>query len=268
VAGIDVVEGTVAGLAYFRIGQGPPVAVFPGLGPYNEPPRSFGRRVEIGSLKGLARHFTVYSIYRRVGLPAGVTVEAIAADCVAALRALFRGPVDIVGISTGGNSALQVALDYPDVVRRLVLISSGSRLSEHSRAVCERACVLAEHGKVRASQAALAPAAFMPGVVSTLVGWITWLIVGAFLPKDWDCHDMVRTMRADNAFDVTDRLPAIKARTLIVNGRRDPSYPPELSRLLADGIPHSKLLLYPGSHGGVLMNRRLWPDVTGFLEAM
>jgi hypothetical protein len=40
----------------------------------------FARRIAVGYVKGLARRFTVYSIYRRVGLPEGVTVKEIAAD--------------------------------------------------------------------------------------------------------------------------------------------------------------------------------------------
>lgn len=39
-------------------------------------------------------------------------------------RAIGDGPVDLVGQSTGGVVALRVALDRPDLVRRLVLIAT------------------------------------------------------------------------------------------------------------------------------------------------
>ena len=40
----------------------------------------------------------------------------------------FAGPVDLLGMSTGGSIAQQIAAQHPDVVRRLVLVSTGCRL--------------------------------------------------------------------------------------------------------------------------------------------
>jgi pimeloyl-ACP methyl ester carboxylesterase len=43
------------------------------------------------------------------------------------------GPIDVVGISTGGSIAQHLAADHPDVVHRLVLISAACRLGATER---------------------------------------------------------------------------------------------------------------------------------------
>jgi pimeloyl-ACP methyl ester carboxylesterase len=59
--------------------------------------------------------------------PAGpYSVPLFAADTVSMLNALGIGPVHAVGISMGGMIALQLALDYPEAVRSLVIVNSGA----------------------------------------------------------------------------------------------------------------------------------------------
>ena len=49
----------------------------------------------------------------------------MAADIIAFIRALGSEQVDIFGFSIGGMVAQQVALDAPDLVRRLLLVGTG-----------------------------------------------------------------------------------------------------------------------------------------------
>jgi pimeloyl-ACP methyl ester carboxylesterase len=55
----------------------------------------------------------------RPGFAPSTTVAALAADHVAAIDAAFGTAVDLLGISTGGAIAQQIAADYPYIVRRL-----------------------------------------------------------------------------------------------------------------------------------------------------
>jgi len=55
------------------------------------------------------------------------------------------------------------------------------------------------------------------------------------------------------------QLATIRARTLIVQGDRDPLYPVELSVEMARAIPDSSLWIVPnGGHGPVFGER--WPE--------
>lgn len=80
-------------------------------------------------MDGLAEERHVVAIgYRGVGASTGQvqsSIEAMAADVVAALEALGHERVDIFGQSMGGMVAQAVAVRAPHLVDRLVLASSG-----------------------------------------------------------------------------------------------------------------------------------------------
>ena len=84
---------------------------------------------------------------RRKRLPRGMTMGDLAEEHAAAIRALRAGPVDVAGISTGGSIAQQLAADHPELVDRLVLVSTACRLSPHGRALQRR--VAARRGPCR-----------------------------------------------------------------------------------------------------------------------
>ena len=58
----------------------------------------------------------------------------VANDYAAMLREWGDAPIDVLGVSTGGSVALQLALDHPDLVRHLVLLASGCRLGARGQA--------------------------------------------------------------------------------------------------------------------------------------
>jgi pimeloyl-ACP methyl ester carboxylesterase len=68
------------------------------------------------------------------------------------------------------------------------------------------------------------------------------------------------TKEDTRAMDITPSyLSTIQARTLIVQGDRDPLYPIEISVEMARAIPHSSLWVIPeGGHGPVIGER--WPE--------
>ncbi len=85
----------------------------------NANPAGLQRRVEVRLLTPLAGAFTVYRVGRRVGLEPGTTMADLVNDYAEALEDEFGEPVDVLGISTGGHIALQLAADRPLLVERL-----------------------------------------------------------------------------------------------------------------------------------------------------
>src|SRR5262245_31603204 len=61
------------------------------------------------------------------------SVEMMADDTVGLMRAVGFEQADVLGISLGGRIAMDVALRYPDVVDRLVLVSTGPRVVHNLR---------------------------------------------------------------------------------------------------------------------------------------
>ncbi|MEU8343741.1 Pimeloyl-ACP methyl ester carboxylesterase [Actinomadura meyerae] len=82
-----------------------------------------------GNLDGLAGAFRLYLPDRRghgrtPDAPGPITMDLMVRDTVAFLERTVGGPSRLVGYSAGGTVALMVAMRRPDLVERLVLIST------------------------------------------------------------------------------------------------------------------------------------------------
>jgi len=265
----NVREGTLKGcLSYITFGDGPPLVVFPGLGPSNANPTGLLLRFEMGWLSPLARAFRVYRINRKVGLaPHTTTMADLASHYAKAIEDSFEGAIHILGFSTGGSIAQQFAIDRPDLVRSLVLAGTACRLGPVARDAQRREAQFAAWGQYRRSLAALAPTITGSALGQRLAGAAMWLAapLGGMGPN-WDPSDMIATVEAEDAFDASDRLGEISAQNLVIGGERDPCYSRELFEETTRGIPDARLFIYKGrGHGGTVTDRRFARDVKAFL---
>ncbi len=81
-----------------------------------------------GNLDVLAERFDLYLPQRRghghtPDVDGPLTIEVMAADTLAFLRQVVGGPASLVGYSAGAMVALHVAVNHPQLVARLVLVS-------------------------------------------------------------------------------------------------------------------------------------------------
>jgi pimeloyl-ACP methyl ester carboxylesterase len=264
--GRGVREGSLhGGLPYLAVGQGPPLVVFSGLSAEHANPTGLARRLQLQTLKPLARHFTVYAVNRKPGLPAGTTIGDLAGHYAQAIAHQFPGPVCIQGISTGGSIAQQFAIDHPQLVRRLVLAATACRLSPHGREVQRRFAELIRDGRPRRAYAALGPALAATAAGGRAYAVLMWLFGASQRPDD--PSDMLVTVAAEDAFDASPELHRITAPTLLVAGARDRYYSPELFRETAERIPNGRLSLYHGKgHAGVLTHKPAIREMVLFLR--
>ena len=139
------------------------------------------------------------------------------------------GPVDVLGFSFGGAVAQQLAVQYPDRVRRLVLVSTSCGV-----------------GSTPGSQDVLSSVGRPPGA-------------------PWPLPDPVGTMWHLLAISCWSSIPflgAIRASTLVMTGTRDRVVPPSNSRVLARRIPGAQLVELPGV-GHDVQRDRVVGDVAG-----
>jgi pimeloyl-ACP methyl ester carboxylesterase len=253
-----------AGLAFFTTGEGRPLVFLPGLAPHHREPHGMDRWFQDLQVRPFAHHHEVWWVQRRQGLEPGTTMARIAADYADALRRVFAGPVDVVGSSTGGSVALQLTADHPEVVRRLVLLSSACRLGPTGRARQRQIADLLRQGRTRDAGAAYLSSASSSTPARVLTATVGRLASPALL--DGGSPDMLATIEAEDTFDLTARLPDIATPTLVVGGDRDTFYGAVEFQDTAAGLPHGRLLLHQGKgHLGAQSSRATVHAVLDFL---
>jgi len=264
---MEIQEETLGnGLPCLRFGAGPTLVALPGSQPQNGNLSGRARGFLVSPFVKLGAAFTVYVVNRRPGLPAGVTFADIAADLAEGLTATFGEPVDVLGHSTGGSVVLQLAVDHPSVVRRVVVVSSAHRLSDVGARITKEYADRARAG--RRAAPAFAPIAARSAVGQVALRGVLWLVDPMMRPSDGDHTDAIRVNEAELEFGVGDRLSTVSAPTLVAGGDRDLAYPVDLMRATADGLPNGKLRVYEGrNHNNAISDPRFLPDLRYFLGA-
>ena len=163
---------------------------------------------------------------------APVAFESSADDVAALLRHLTIDKADILGFSNGASVALQVAIRYPQLVRKLVFASSiTKRAGAHPQ--------LWEFMK-------RADFSNMPQPLKD-----AFLLVNPDVQQLKTMHDK-DAARMQGFKDVPDdAVRSLRAPTLIVLGDQDivrPEHAVELTRLISG----ARLLILPGGHGDYL----------------
>jgi pimeloyl-ACP methyl ester carboxylesterase len=177
-------------------------------------------------------------------VPAGPYSTAQMADDYAGLiRALSLSRVRVVGISMGGAVAQELALRHPDLIERLVIVSSWARCDEYTREVFRHFAEV--HARV-------SPAEF----TRLLQLWI-------WSPRYFDAHvDELHEARERQSgslmkqaafeaqcdacigHDTSDRLGKLRVPTLVTAGSSDIFVPLRFAQDLHAGIADSKLEVF------------------------
>jgi pimeloyl-ACP methyl ester carboxylesterase len=185
--------------------------------------------------------------------------------CVAAIAERFDEPVDVMGYSTGGAMALQLAADHPHLVRRLVLGASADRLGPIGEAATRAAVDLAERGKLPAAMAALTPAITRSWFGRVMMKPIMWATTAVSLRGAEARADAAATLRAELELGIAARRHDVKAPTLAIVGAHDKCYPPEVVREMVNELPDARLLIYDNRGHDALRDKRFGADVAAFL---
>ncbi len=258
----------LAGLMPFAsVGTGPPLVGLPGLSPFTGIAHDSLVRSVVSPLAGVAGSRQIFVLNRHERLAEGMTMAELAAEHARALQILVDEPVDLVGTSTGGSIAQQLAADRPELVRRLVIVSSACRLDPETRRLQGRVAELVRADNDRPAMAAMAGGVVPPWRGRTMAGAAAYLVGPLMLRDRQGLADMATTIEAEDAFDLAD-LATVPAPTLIVAAGRDRFYPLALFEETARLIPRAQLRVFPRrGHLTVLSDPRARATLAGFLLA-
>jgi pimeloyl-ACP methyl ester carboxylesterase len=250
-------------LPYIRIGDSPRnLVIFGGLDFDHKPPSGLTLRMMANYFKRLAQGFTVYMVSRKPGLPAGYSMQDMSNDYATMIEEELGGPVDVMGLSTGGPMAQYFAVDHPDLVHRLVLAMTGYRLTKRGAALQRRMGDLARQRKWRAAYSTMMTGMYPRGIKKYLLKLFMRLFGAMGAPAD--PSDGLVEIEAEDKHDFKERLAEIKVPTLVIGGDEDYFYP---IRETAAGIPNAELVLYEGFGHNVIFsnNRQFSEDILAFL---
>lgn len=232
----------MAGLPFVRQGRGTPTILLPGVGPGRHHPSAWDRALLRLETAPLARAVELWTLGRRHGLPEGTTMSDLSDDVARAAAEISGGPIDVVGTSTGGSIALQLAVDHPELVRRLVLVSSAHRLGDDGRDAQRHTAERLRAGDARGASAALLGQTTTGVPASIALRGLGRLVPHVVVGERHD--DLVVTLDAEDSFDVEGRLGAVAAPTLVVAGGADGFYPLELVVRTVAGLPDATLAVH------------------------
>lgn len=219
-------------------------------GPRDAPPlvllNSVGSTAEMWApcLAPLAEQFRVVRIDTRghgtsAAAPAGEphTLAELAADVLAALDELgLVGRCHLAGVSLGAMVGMWLAIHAPDRIGRLALLCTSAQLGPRTL-WDERAATVRAKG-MSAIAGAVVERWITPGLAARdpeLVARLRQMVAGVDAESYAQCCEAIAEM------DLRADLGRIAAPTLVVGAGDDPATPPEHQRLIAEGVPGSRL---------------------------
>jgi pimeloyl-ACP methyl ester carboxylesterase len=187
------------------------------------------------------------------------TIEAMAEDAIAFVRALSLTQIDLLGFSIGGYVAQAFAFQEPGLVRRLMLLGTGPRGREPSHdANVPKHATSTDPATGEPGLDAFLYLFFSPSPRSQAAGRAFWERRHQ-RKSEIDKPSSIQTMTAQLvALDAWGQakgerfaeLRNITQPTLVANGNNDVMVPTINSYTLAQHIPDAQLIIYPDAGHG------------------
>lgn len=257
------------GLPYAQLSdKGPALVVFTGSELEHQPPTKMAQQGFLIGLKRLTQKYSLYLTSRKQNLPRGYTAQDMSNDFAEMIRKDINKPVHILGMSSGGSSAMHFAVDHPNQVNKLILAMTGYCLNTNGKEVATvwRDLALAENWQ------ALYERMGVDVAEGATPEWMTRLMMKLFgrtlLGKPKSGSDFAIVLDADINLNVKDKLPQISTPTFVIGGANDPFYGADIIRDTAHLIPNAKLcLIEGGGHAVVKSKTKIFEDeILKFLE--
>jgi pimeloyl-ACP methyl ester carboxylesterase len=177
----------------------------------------------------------------------GWSIHRMAADMAGLLEELQTGPAHVVGLSMGGTIAQQLALDYPHLTRKLVLVSTFAVLRPDTLSgwlyFMQRFILVNTLGLP--AQARVVAQRIFPG---PSYGKLREMLVETISRADPRAYR--KAMASLGLFNSVKRLG--------VTGADDTTMTPARQQLLVEGIPAARQVIVPDAGHAVPVDQAEW----------
>ncbi len=226
-------------------------------------------------IDGIAAHRRVIAFDNRgIGESGGSvpdTVEQMGQDAIAFIRALGLKQVDILGFSLGGGVGQMVALQAPDLVRRMILAGTGPR----GGGGIDEITKIAVFAYLKAALTLSDPRNFLffprtPEGKRAAKDYLNRLkerSTGRDKPISLQARRAQLKAIRSAGLSAPDDLSVITQPVFVANGDNDLMVDSAHSVDMARRLPNSRLTIYPDSgHGGVFQHHQAFvSEVLDFL---
>lgn len=235
---IETVKAGSFEMDYFKFGRGEKtMVILPGI--------------SVQSVMGLAdlvaeaydifsEAYTVYLFDRRKEIPATYSVTDMARDTAEALRALGLEEIDLMGASQGGMIAMKIASDNQDLIHKLVVCSSSSRIEATGWPIFEEWINLANEGNAEGLYLSFGEAVYPKDVFEQSK---TALANASKTVTKEELERFVIIAEGMKDFDITADLKKISCPVLVLGSMDDEVLGGEASFRIAEQLKDKKGLV-------------------------
>jgi len=230
-------------VAWFEVGRGEPLILIHGLADDHRawrralPDLVLQHRVLMYDLRGHGE--------TSLGRP-DRTLMQLGDDLASLMKSIGAGSADVAGFSVGGTLAMSMAIDHPELVKRLVVVACSSRVGGTAADWYRRRVEMVEQEDPELRPTLDRDTADVYAEAPSELG------AGLFIRRQSTADprgygNACAAMAGLNAAPLDPELAGISAPTLIVASELDRHCPPKAAEIIAAGIRGSRMEVIAGA---------------------
>ena len=189
----------------------------------------------------LAKDYRVYVMSRRNVIPQGFTTRDMAKDIAVVLQKLGVEQTSVIGVSQGGMIAQYLAIDFPDLIEKLILTVTLARQNDTVQKVICNWMDMAKCGDYKSLMIDTAEKSYSEKYLKKN-RWVYPLMGSVGKPKSFERFLIMSQACIEH--DAFDELVQITCPTLILGGKKDQIVTGEASIEISTQIPGSEIYMY------------------------
>ena len=241
---IQTVENDDFAMDYIRFGQGEEtLVILPGLSVQSVLDSA---EAIVEAYQPLADDFTICLFDRRKELPEDYSMQEMARDTAEAIQLAGLDDIDLFGVSQGGMIAMEIAIEHPELVKKMVLGSVSSCETKELERVLDQWIKLAEDRDAEGLYQSFGETLYPEEVYEQSKEILT---EAAKTVTDEDLDRFIILANSMKGFDITDELTEITCPVLLIGSEDDRALGADATYQIADhlnGKPGFELYMYDG----------------------
>ena len=230
---------------YFKFGTGDkPLVLIPGLSIQSV--MGAANTVEAEYSARIKESFTVYVFDRREEIPENYSIHEMARDTVTAIESLGLKDICLFGASQGGMIAMVIAIEHPELVKKLVLGSTSSHIKKEQSVVLEKWIELAEKKDAHTLYQSFAKEIYPPDIYDEYTEYFAD-VANSVTAKELEKFTILA--KSILGFDISKDVSRIQCPTLAIGVYEDAVLDSDATMEIAENLdyrPDFKLYMYIG----------------------